>query len=141
MNALPTARLFNIDNVRKWLSHSLLGSLTISGPGANTWGFLTQEDQSQPSLFSIFRRLFHYRPQFRDIDHLVIPRSSDNIDGITLWVMNQFVPFIQGVRSLLYQSNELTLPTMFTEDRPSMISTLGQNISHFFRRKWSSKAA
>jgi hypothetical protein len=79
-----------------WLSDRQLGNASISGPGADTWSKLT-EAWPQPQTFTQqYRSLFAFwnvKDQIKTDLDLVIPQSGYEVDGITTWVITQFLPF------------------------------------------------
>jgi len=81
-----------------------LGNASISGPGADTWSKLT-EAWPQPQTFTQqYRSLFalwNVKDQIKTDLDLVIPQSGYEVDGITTWVITQFLPFWHNVRSFL----------------------------------------
>jgi hypothetical protein len=77
----------------------------IGGPGAESWGKLEQKFSTPESLLSQFLRLFKSETAEEDeikLD-LVIPRKSEKVDGLTLWVAHKWIPFWHNLPQLSFK--------------------------------------
>jgi len=110
ISALPKAHRLNVDSLRTWLSHSSGGNIQIQGHGAHTWGHLTQKEPKKPPLkhhfLSLLRSLVWTKKSEKDELDLMVPCAGREVDGLTRWVANEFVPFWQNLKDAYGKRND-----------------------------------
>lgn len=102
VSAFPKADHYNVESLRLWLRE--VGKYPIQGPGADTWGDLREDPEDPKPLFKHFLHLLCglvWTPKLKkdkpQLD-LIVPRQGRKVDGLTLWVANEWVPFWQNVK-------------------------------------------
>jgi len=86
-----------------------IGKYCVEGPGAHTWGNIPDAIPDTKSLgiqfVNLLRSIFWSRRKYNpDIPHLIVPRRGHKVDGLTLWVANEFVPFWQSLKNFCRKS-------------------------------------
>lgn len=103
INALPRAdgwRASNVNTFRLALTSPAIG-LEVCGPGSQTWGESHRHRAPLPLSRQFLNLVTFWREEEKAKTDLVIPRVVTEVDGITLWVANKFVPFWHSVRSAM----------------------------------------
>ena len=110
ISSLPKAHRLNVNSLRTWLSHSNRGNIYIQGPGAHTWGDLTQDEPKKLPLkqqfLSLLCSLVWAKKPEKDELGLIVPCAGREVDGLTRWVANEFVPFWQNLRDAYRKRND-----------------------------------
>lgn len=107
VSALPKADAYNVETLRVWLRD--VGNYPIEGPGDETWGDLTPLPKDPKPLFTQFLLLLRNlvwspKPQKGKANlDLIVPRPGHKVDGLTLWVANEFVPFYQNLKVAIHE--------------------------------------
>ncbi|KAF5873537.1 uncharacterized protein Bfra_004999 [Botrytis fragariae] len=145
ISALPRADPYNVETLRTWLKR--VGEHCISGDAACIWGDYTENVvEAKPlkwQFVSLVRSIFWPTAPNPDNLDLIVPRKGHTVDGLTLWVANEFVPFWHSIKQALRRkkrktiSEENGLPT--TENKShslfEKIESSGSSRSWFSRRK------
>lgn len=104
ISALPKADDYNVESLRVWLMNVIGTDYSIQGEGAATWGELkTRPKNLKPlwlQLFLLLRSLIWSprREKGKINSDLIVPRPGHKVDGLTLWVANEFVPFYENLK-------------------------------------------
>lgn len=105
VSALPRADEYNVESLRVWLRD--VGEYPIQGPGSEVWGDLKKKpDDPMPLLkhFLLLLRGLVWTPKLKkdtpQLD-LIVPREGHKVDGLTLWVANEFVPFWENLKNTI----------------------------------------
>jgi hypothetical protein len=104
ISALSEADTYNVESLRCFLKN--MGADLITGSGADTWGRISlPEDKSSPlkAQFLIFLRstIFGQSRPAKPIKYpwfLITPRPRLEIDPLTQWMANSFLPFYLALR-------------------------------------------
>lgn len=153
INELPPADDYNVNTLHNWLRNpeSENGELHIHGPGSDSWGKLEHSLPPRPKtpwqqFINMLRSvsIFWAVKPPRCFNDLVVPGKSRNVDGLTRWVTNEWIPFWHSVQSHSYMHDdpEVALPVDEKDEtrrrsRVSSASTLVQLISRTFIRRRS----
>lgn len=100
MSELPEAARYNVESLRCRLKD--VGENSIYGSGAHTWGDIWFERERTPlkrQFLHLLTSLFwSSKPKAKKRqEHLIVPRPGRKVDGFTLWVADEFVPFYQSL--------------------------------------------
>ncbi|TVY84138.1 hypothetical protein LSUE1_G003723 [Lachnellula suecica] len=102
INKLPKAETFNVTTLRKWIDSHIMETLTILGPGSDSWGILAQKGQDDIGLgrhfWKLLKSIFREERLQEDLD-LVIPGKEEHTDSLTRWVATQGTPFWHKLKS------------------------------------------
>lgn len=147
MVTLPKADGINVESLRRWLQANGKGNLSISGPGASTWGDLTalrQPKTAKPLLLQLFLQLFHllrnaFWPSRENGLDLVVPPRPDltKIDPISHSISELFELYL-NFRHAIRQARgskpndhdeELPTPTQKSREEKASIGASGTSES------------
>jgi len=109
LSTLPSPDPYNVESFRKWLaSPSVDDQQKIGGGGGeeDIWGVILQEDPKTLSLHRRFIYLLWYlvaprseqKRQRQQVLDLVATKPTKEVDFLTRWVMEEFIPFYNDVR-------------------------------------------
>lgn len=91
-----------MESLRVWLRD--FRDYPVDGPGSASWGVLTKNRDDPKPLFKHFLLLLRglvWTPKPKkdkpQLD-LIVPRQGHKVDGLTLWVANEWVPFWENVK-------------------------------------------
>ena len=128
-----------MNQLRRWLVDNCAKADNISGPGLFTWGDL---DYNPPPQGSIFRQtvrlmwnLLHTPKPKKNLRPLVTPRQGHNIDGLTRWVANDFVPYWVNLKAAVAKCWRLGKEVGDEEALP----TQPENEKSSKRKRWGKK--
>lgn len=84
-----------------------IGNYPIEGPGDATWGDMKEAPVDPKPLFKQFLLLLRglvWTPKAEKKNNLdlIVPRPGHKVDGLTLWVANEFVPFYQNLKEAVH---------------------------------------
>jgi len=106
ISTLPEADSYNVKSLQVWLN--CVGNFPVTGAGALSWG-KRMPSKTQESLrwqFLLLLRSIFCKPKpKKDNLHLIVPRPESKVDGLTLWIANEFVPFYQSLRDKFRNRN------------------------------------
>lgn len=109
VSALPEPDSYNIESLRVWLKREGDGHYFIKGAGDDIWGNLYEREKDRKSLMRQFlqllRSIFWSQKAPPNKLDLVATRPPQNIDGLTHWVANNFVPFYHELRNTPWRKN------------------------------------
>jgi hypothetical protein len=159
INELPPADHFNVNTLHELLRepNSENSERHIDGPGSDSWGNL-KTPVSRPKgpgeqFLHLLRSLsiFWAEKPEEPLHHLVVPGKGRDVDSLTRWVKNEWIPFWHSVRSYFLDKALEPTPKIDPEHqstdkkddsrRPSNVSTpstLVKVISQVFIRRGSS---
>jgi len=109
VSALPEPDSYNVESLRVWLKREGDGHYFIKGAGDDIWGNLYEREKDRKPLmrqFLLLLRSFFWSQKAppNKLD-LVATRPPQNVDGLTRWVANNFVPFYHELRNTPWRKN------------------------------------
>ncbi|PQE03097.1 hypothetical protein CJF31_00011630 [Rutstroemia sp. NJR-2017a BVV2] len=112
VSSLPKADPYNVETCRRYIRY--ITDFCITGPGAHTWGNLTdgipEEDPLKTQFGRLLRSLFWASKADPNKLDLVVPRAGHKVDSFTRWVATEFVPFWVNFKKYLRQPRQKDNP-------------------------------
>jgi len=150
INELPAADSFNVCTLRKWLQNpdSANRAFHIEDHGSDSWGDLKKHPVERTlgqQFIHMLRSLsiFWVEKEEPNLHHLVVPGKCKDVDGLTRWVTNEWIPFWHKIRSRLARpapksaiGHDPEAPHLINKEGINSASTF---VSRIFRRKPLSK--
>lgn len=120
MSALPEPDSCNIEELRKWIKRPEYGNYCIGGHGSDAWGDLYSKEKLPDPLMQriwlLLRSIFWPPKAPPNTLDLVSTRPLRNIDGLTRWVQQKWIPFYHECRTSPSQTNTSD-PSAIEENR------------------------
>lgn len=101
ISALPNPESNNLESLRDCITRPGCGNYSIAGAGSDAWGDF-YEWPSDPEPFwqrckLLLRSIFGWKNADLAKFDLVATQPQQNVDAITRWIFQEWVPFIHGM--------------------------------------------
>ncbi|KAK4173748.1 putative isoleucyl-tRNA synthetase [Triangularia setosa] len=139
VSSLPEPSTHNMRQLVKWLRSPDGADLKVCGLGSDAWGNQNMEPE-EPSLPRQFLNLISFwrktEPPTRA--DLVSPRGRKDVDGLTRWLAEEYIPFKEAVRKARKQEvPDDSLPSSTREASEKMSASHVEDLEEKRRQKES----
>ncbi|ORY09025.1 hypothetical protein BCR34DRAFT_603173 [Clohesyomyces aquaticus] len=129
--ALSDPDPFNMRTLRKWLRNEACANFAVRGRGGleNTWGDVYKNpDEEVGTIWTQFFRLISHliwarSPSIGDLD-LAVTAPQTKVDGLTRWVVTEFIPFRRALGRKWKEMMEKKKNTDEEATTPSPVSSV-----------------